>query len=236
MTDTFLKRRGEGGDECWRGEGSETVSLLSCFLLSIRGSIQHRLSIRHDSPWITFICACNMHTRTNQTHKLCIGCLMVCVWCVSRFVQRAVLSERPSAATLVLSVHHEHMTALWLSGLQLLGDDDCNGMASRGQQCQKLEGDSSTKTGSHALLKLRPLRNGGLSSCSPLLARQICLIMHQDAKLRQKKTFQRKKAVRYGFWSQMGNDKQFCLDDSHSASCTGLTVQSSSVKFLTEAT
>lgn len=47
-------------------------------------------------------------------------------------MQRAVLSERLSAATLVPSVHHEHMTALWLSGLQLLGDDDCNGMASWG--------------------------------------------------------------------------------------------------------
>lgn len=151
-------------------------------------------------------------------------------------MQRAVLSERPSAAMLVLSLHHEHMTALWLSGLQLLRDNNCNGIASRGKQRQKLKGDSSTKTGSHALLKPRLLRNGGLSSCSPLLGRQICLIMHQDVKLRQKKkTFERKEVVRCGFWSQMGNNKQFCLDESHPASCAGLTVQSSSVKFLTEA-
>lgn len=137
------------------------------------------------------------HTHTHKPNTQAVAPVMmmhwlfdgvcVCVWCVSRFVQRAVLSERPSAAMLVLSLHHEHMTVLWLSGLQLLRDNDCNGIASRGQQRQKLKGDSSTKTGSHALLKPRPLRNGGLSSCSPLLGRQICLIMHQDVKLRQKK-------------------------------------------------
>lgn len=141
MTDTFLKRRGGGGDGCWRGEGSDMANPLFCFLLSIRGSIQHRLSIRHDSPWITFICARNAHTQTHKLWRRHDDALVVwwCVWCVSRFAQRAVLSERPSAATLVLSVHHEHTTALGPSRLQLLGGDDCNGIASGGAAASKTE-------------------------------------------------------------------------------------------------
>lgn len=65
-------------------------------------SEQHRLSIiRHDSPWITFMHA---HRRARALWRLCDmvdAMVFPSVGCVCRFTQRAVLSERPSAATSV---------------------------------------------------------------------------------------------------------------------------------------
>lgn len=62
----------------------------------------------------------------------------------------------------VPSVHDEHVAALWPPCRQLLGGDDCNGDSFGEGQNQK------NQLRVHVLLKLTPLRSGGLSSCGPL--------------------------------------------------------------------
>lgn len=156
------------------------VNLLSRFLLSIRGQYNTGYQYAMTLPGLHLYVHTSTHTESPKLwhcHGRCVDCWMVCLTCQQGCTEGG-LSERPSAVTLVLSVHHERMAALWPSSLQLLGGDDCNVDAlGGGGSVKKRIGDSSTKMEIHALSKLITLSNGGLSSCSPLSVRQICLMM-----------------------------------------------------------
>lgn len=136
MTNTFLKRRGGGGG-CWRGEGSGLWTFSSA---EHQDSVQHGLSIHHDSSWITFMHA-HRSTRAHthmlwRHHGWCTGCSMVCV-CVcdvsaglnrGQSCQRGRPQPRQSA--------HEKDTQLCCGpfGVQLLRSDGCNDN-SLGRRC-----------------------------------------------------------------------------------------------------
>lgn len=142
MTNTFLKRRGGGGggggrgggDGCGRGRRSGLWTFSSDFCWASGVSTTHRLSIRHDSPWITFMQA-HTHLET-QTHTHAVALSWSMRWLFDVCDAPAGLRRGPSyqRGRLQRSVHVEHMTALWPSGLQLLGSDDCNGDSS-GRLC-----------------------------------------------------------------------------------------------------
>lgn len=65
------------------------------------------------------------HTHTRPDGCLMVVCVCVCVCDVSAGLHRGQSCQR--AATPVLSVHDERVTAPWPSGLQLLRGDDCDG-------------------------------------------------------------------------------------------------------------
>lgn len=99
-------------------------------------SVQHRISICYDSPWITFMHARMAHARTWRGVVM-VDALVVDGMCdVSAGLQRGCSCQGgPSAVKPVLSVHN--MTVLWPSGLQLLGSNDCNGDSSGGGSLKK---------------------------------------------------------------------------------------------------
>lgn len=140
--------------------------------------------------------------------------------CVVRF------AKRPRAVTPVLSEHS--LTVLWPSGLQLLGSDDCNGGSLGGVSPNK-------KKRIGARLTWKALRNGGLSTCSPLVATRDEVKCETEREKQENKTKKNQKhlfcviteeVVRRGLWNQMGN--LFGVDVSRPASSTGPAAQSES--------
>lgn len=92
-------------------------------------------------------------------------------WCVMRDVS-AAWQRRPWAVTPALSVHKERAIMPWPSGRQFLWNDESWQLLGQQQSQKKERPRVQQNMRSRACWMVKALRNGGLSSCSPHLARQ----------------------------------------------------------------